>query len=611
MQGERRTVTVLFCDVAGSTAMAEQLDPEEWAEIMNDAFQYLTAPIERYEGTVARLMGDAILAFFGAPVAHEDDPQRAVLAGLDIVQGVGTFREEITREYGLDFNVRVGINTGPVVVGEVGSEFAGEYTAMGDAVNLASRMEQSAEPGTVQVAENTYALIEPLFDFEPLRPIEVKGKAEPVLAFRVKGPKAEPGRVRGIEGLSAPLVGRDGEMDTLRRVVSELREGRGQIVCMIGEPGLGKSRLIDELRAEWQGAPNGHAPWIESRGISFDTSRPYGQFQQRVQQLFGVREDDPRDVVMEKLSRSPEGYPQDMHVLVRRAVEILLAIGSESEGPELEGEALKRELFDAVTSIWRRLASDGPTVMVFDDMHWVDPASAELLSHLFQLTDEVPILFLCATRPERQSPAWQVKQLAETDYPHRYTELALSPLSSDDGDTLVSSLLTISDLPPRLGRMIVEKTDGNPFFVEEVVRTLIDSGAVVRDQSGARWRSVTEVEEIAIPENVQTLITSRFDRLESEVRSTLQMASVIGRSFDYKVLKLVSDTASQLDRQLSTLQRVELIWEAARVPELEYMFRHELTREAAYNSILRRRSRQFHRRVGEAVEELFTDRVED
>ena len=245
LQGERRTVTVLFCDVAGSTAMAEQLDPEEWAEIMNDAFQYLTGPIERYEGTVARLMGDAILAFFGAPVAHEDDPQRAVLAGLDIVDGVGTFRQEIAREYGLDFNVRVGINTGPVVVGEVGSEFAGEYTAMGDAVNLASRMEQSAEPGTVQVAESTYALIEPLFDFEPLRPIEVKGKTEPVPAFRVKGLKAELGRVRGIEGLSAPLVGRDEEMDTLRRIASELREGRGQIVCMIGEPGLGKSRLGD------------------------------------------------------------------------------------------------------------------------------------------------------------------------------------------------------------------------------------------------------------------------------------------------------------------------------------------------------------------------------
>ena len=380
---------------------------------------------------------------------------------------------------------------------------------------------------------------------------------------------------------------------------------------MIGEPGLGKSRLIEELRAEWQSAVDGQAPWIESRGISFDTSRPYGQFQQRLQQLFGVREDDPQDVVMDKLSRSPEGYPQDLHVLVRRAVEILLAIGSESEGPRLEGEALKREFFDAVTSIWRRLASHRPTVMVFDDMHWVDPASAELVRHLFQLTDEVPILFLCATRPEPQSPAWQVKQLAETDYPHRYTELALSPLSMDDSDTLVSSLIAVADLPQRLRRIILEKTDGNPFFVEEVVRTLIDSGAVVRDESGEHWQAASEVHDIAIPENLQTLITSHFDRLESEVRSTLQMASVIGRSFSYKVLKLVSDTASKLDGQLSTLQRVELIRETARVPELEYMFRHELTREAAYNSILRRRCRQFHRRVGEAVEELLTDRVDE
>jgi class 3 adenylate cyclase len=191
MQGERRTVTVLFCDVAGSTAMAEQLDPEEWAEIMNDAFGYLTGPVERYGGTVARLMGDAILAFFGAPTAHEDDPQRAVLAGLDILDGVAPFREEIKKEYGLDFNVRIGINTGPVVVGEVGSEFAGEYTAMGDAVNVAARMEQTAQPGSVQVAENTHALTAPLFDFETLPSIAVKGKSEPVATFRVLGSKAE------------------------------------------------------------------------------------------------------------------------------------------------------------------------------------------------------------------------------------------------------------------------------------------------------------------------------------------------------------------------------------------------------------------------------------
>ncbi|MFQ6029368.1 MAG: adenylate/guanylate cyclase domain-containing protein, partial [Dehalococcoidia bacterium] len=208
VQGERRIVTMVFCDVRGSTAAAEQLDPEEWTEIMNGAFEHLIAPVYRYEGTVARLMGDAILAFFGAPIAHEDDPQRAVLAGLDIVQGIVPYREEIKRKWGLDFQIRVGINTGLVVVGEVGSDLRVEYTAMGDAINLAARMEQTAQPNTVQVAEDTYRLIAPLFEVEDLGGIEVKGKSEPVRAYRVLNLKEDPGRLRGIEGLDAPLIGR-------------------------------------------------------------------------------------------------------------------------------------------------------------------------------------------------------------------------------------------------------------------------------------------------------------------------------------------------------------------------------------------------------------------
>ena len=281
MQGERRIVTVLFCDVAGSTAMAEQLDPEEWAEIMNEAFEYMTGPVNRYEGTVARLMGDAILAFFGAPNAHEDDPERAILAGLDIVNSIGPFRDEIQQDYGLDFNVRVGINTGPVVVGDVGSEMGGEYTAMGDAVNLAARMEQTATPGTVQVAGDTHRYAAPLFDFESLGGIEVKGATEPVPAYKVRGRKSDPGSLRGIEGLSAPLIGREDETDRLKRAVAEVREGRGQIVCLIGEAGLGKSRLIEELHSEWAGDDVADTElWMEHRGISYDTTRPYSLFVQ-------------------------------------------------------------------------------------------------------------------------------------------------------------------------------------------------------------------------------------------------------------------------------------------------------------------------------------------
>ena len=595
--------------------MAEQLDPEEWAEIMNEAFGLLTVPVARYQGKVARLMGDAILAFFGAPIAHEDDPQRAVLAALDILEGIRPFRYQIEREYGLDFNVRVGINTGPVVVGDVGSELAGEYTAMGDAVNIAARMEQTAQPGTVQVAGNTYRLVEPLFDFEPLGGIAVKSKGEPVPAYRVLGRKAEPGRLRGIEGLSAPLIGRAEEFGRLQQVITEVRQGRGQIVCMIGEAGLGKSRLFEELRAQWLKEANGDWSWIETHGISYDTTRPYGQFQQHMRRLYGVDENEPLEIVDAWLAQNPERFPPELDArlspLIDRAVELLLAVRSEPDGPQLEGEALKRETFETMLKVWHEVASHAPTVMAFDDLQWADPASVELLMHLFQLTEEVPVLFLCATRPERRSPAWQVKQRAETDYPHLYTEIAVTPLSSEDSDTLVGSLLSVADLPIQLRQVILEKTEGNPFFLEEVVRSLIDSGAVVPDENGTRWRAVGTVESIAIPDSLQALLVSRFDRLEEDARRTLQLASVIGRSFYYRVLERVSDSDIALDKQLSTLQRVGLIRETARLPDLEYAFRHELTREAAYNSILRRRRREFHKNVGEAIESLFPDRLEE
>ena len=281
MQGERRVVTMLFCDVQGSTAAAEQLDPEEWAEIINGAFQQLIEPVYLYEGTLARLMGDAILAFFGAPIGHEDDPQRAVLAALDILEGIQPYRAQVKSQWGLDFNVRIGINTGLVVVGEVGSDLRVEYTALGDAVNLAARMEQTAEPGTVQITGDTHRLIAPLFEFEDLGGIEVKGKSEPVRSYRVLSRKEEPGSLRGIEGLDSPLVGRDQELGVLTQAIAELRQGRGQIISIMGEAGLGKSRLTAELRraANSNGAgPGAGISWHEGRSLSYETSTPYAPF---------------------------------------------------------------------------------------------------------------------------------------------------------------------------------------------------------------------------------------------------------------------------------------------------------------------------------------------
>ncbi|MBI4219035.1 MAG: AAA family ATPase [Chloroflexi bacterium] len=612
VKGERRVITALFCDVAGSTAIAGKLDPEEWAEIMNRAFELLTPPVARYEGTVARLMGDALLAFFGAPVAHEDDPQRAILAGLDILDAIKPFREELQREHGLDFNVRVGINTGHVVVGDVGSAIASEYTAMGDAVNVAARMEQTAQPGTIQVSGDTYRVIAPLFEFESLGRIEVKGKSEPVEAYRVLGVKARPGRLRGIPGIAAPLVGRDREFAQLKSAFDELVRGRGQIVCVIGEAGLGKSRLLDELRQVWT-RDHGQRFWTVSHGVAYESSRPYGLFQQRMLEVFGVELDDPPAVIHRKVAEGmrAQGMPEEQIALCTIAVERIIAAKTLHEAPAVSADAIKAEIRSQMYAAWRRLPADTPAVLVFDDLHWSDHASAEMIMHLMQLAEEKPMLFIFAFRPERQSPAWQVKLKAETDFGDRYTEIFLRPLDAQDTDQLVSALLKIADLPPELRQLILRKTEGNPYFVEEIVRTLIEQDVVYQTDDGLHWKTATRVEDIAIPDSLQALLMARIDRLDRETRATLQLASVIGRSFYYRVLKSISDSAMALDKHLLSLQRVELVREANLLPELLYMFKHELARDAAYSSILNRNRREFHRRVAEAIEALFPDKLEE
>ena len=609
--GERRVVTMLFCDVTGSTSAAEKLDPEEWAEIMNGAFEHLISPIYRYEGTVARLMGDAILAFFGAPIAHEDDPQRAVLAGLDIVEGIRAYQAEVKTKWNLDFGVRVGINTGLVVVGEVGSDLRVEYTAMGDAINLAARMEQTAQTGTVQISSDTHNLIAPLFEFGAPEEIEVKGKTEPVTAYQILGEKAEPGRLRGLDGLSSPLVGRDHELNELRGVLERLQSGRGAVVSLIGDAGLGKSSLLNELHNEWHHIAGAGAQWVENRGVSYNTTRPYGLFSHGTQQALGITDGDSIETVRTKIAAAPGDLSSDVKEKVIDAINVLLALETASDSPQVQGEAAQRELYNAFHGAWRALAARTPTVIVMDDLHWSDPASVQLMIDLFPLLEEVPLLLLCSFRPERQSPAWRMKQAAETDYPHLYTEVTLTALSDDESDQLFENLLGVSDLPPQLRQMILDKTEGNPFFLEEFIRTLIDTGAIARDDSGMLWCAEADIQEIAIPDNLLALLSSRIDRLEEDARRTLQLSSVIGRTFYHGVLKQISEAGVTLDRQLNTLQRAEFIRETARLPELEYMFQHDLTREAAYNSILLRERREFHLRVGEAVEQLFGDRLEE
>ena len=393
VSGERRVVTMLFCDVTGSTAAAERLGPEDWAQIMNGAFEHLITPVYRYEGTLARLMGDAILAFFGAPIAHEDDPNRAVLAGLDIAQAIVPYREQVQREWGVDFQVRVGINTGLVVVGEVGSDLRVEYTALGDAINVAARMEQAAVPGTVLISADTHRLVAPLFDFDDQGLIEVKGKSEPVGTYRVLGPKADPGRLRGVEGLSAPLIGRDKETEALGQALARLEEGRGGIVNVIGEAGLGKSRLVDEIRGGSSQISGGAVRWMEARCVSYDTSRPYSIFVQQLRNTFRLEDNDPPGAVSQKIREALAAESVDEAETIASAVETLIlpnhgnhngSNGDVHAGvstAQMDDEAVKRRMFGAVLNLWGKIST--PTAIVCDDLHWADPASAELLIHLF------------------------------------------------------------------------------------------------------------------------------------------------------------------------------------------------------------------------------------
>jgi predicted ATPase/class 3 adenylate cyclase len=611
MRGERRVITMLFCDVTGSTAMAENLDPEEWAEIMNEAFDYMVRPIYLYEGTVARMMGDGVLAFFGAPIAHEDDPQRAVLSGLEIVRGISTFAGEIEEDYNLDFNVRVGINTGPVVVGDIGSDLALEYTAMGDAINLAARMEQTAEPGTVQIAADTYNLVAPLFDVEPLGGVSVKGKETPVEAYQIIGRKLFPGRLRGIEGLDAKLVGREVELDTYRQALENLKQGQGQVLTLVGEAGLGKSRLLREMRLIWETEGGDKWNWSESQAAPYEITRPYSLISDYLRRTFAIEREDPLQVVREKIASALAHYSEDERNLSVQAVEAIIGAYAGYEEPQLKAETIRQTLFDMAYRECLIAGERHAYVMVYDDLHWSDPASSDLLIHMLQLVEVVPILVILATRPYRESAGWRVVETAATDYAEYHRELALPPLSDQETNELVDRLLAISDLPVELRHLILNKTDGNPFFVEEIVRTLIETSAIERDESGMQWQATIKVEDIDIPSNVQSLLMSRIDRLQKDTRHTLQLASVIGRAFYHRILEAIANRAASLASDLEQLQQHELILESARIPELEYMFRHELSRDAAYKTILRRQRRRYHRQVGEALERLMPDRVSE
>jgi class 3 adenylate cyclase/tetratricopeptide (TPR) repeat protein len=616
IKGERRFVTVLFADVVGSTRMGEQLDPEEVAEIMDGAFAFLNAEVAKYGGTVGRLLGDAVLAFFGAPVAHEDDAERAVRAGLNIQAKAKEYAKEIKRNYGVDFEMRVGINTGLAVLAAVGDEIKTEYTAMGDTTNLAARMQSAAKPGTVLISADTYHLVKNLFDFDPRGALNVKGKSALIETYEVLAPKTLPGRVRGLEGVSSPLVGRDADLQLLRDKLEGLLAGQGAFVTVVGEAGLGKSRLIAEVRKLVNSNSQPEVVWLEGRAISYGQSTVYYPWRQVVREAVGIQEGDAPETVREHLRLARDRYglrSDDLPFL-----EALLGVESEASlrlVRDLEGDALRQRIAEAMRNYVGTLAQTVPAVLVFDDLHWADEASVELLLNVAELVEIAPLLVICLMRPDKDAPSWSTIESVHSKLSTRFSEIMLEPLDAEHSRELLGNLLDIEDLPESVHEVILQKAEGNPFFVEEVIRTLLDSQHIVRENN--HWRATREIMNVAIPDTLTGLLSARIDRLPNDTKEVAQTSAVLGRIFAYRALAEVCAAAPPNERvedvkpHLGTLTYEELVRERARDLGLEYIFKHALTQEAAYNLLLIRRRKELHRRTGAVLEQVYAERMED
>jgi ABC-type oligopeptide transport system substrate-binding subunit/class 3 adenylate cyclase len=617
MREERRVVTGMFADLVGSTALAERVDPEDAKVIVNDAVTRAIAAVEAFGGTVKDLAGDGVLSLFGAPTAHEDDAERAVRAALRVTEEISAYADEVERAFGVSgFGVRVGVDTGPVVVGSIGAGSRVEYGALGDAVNTAARLQALAEPGSVLVGEETHRRVAPVFAWsEPARH-EVKGKREPVTAYAVEGVIAAPGYARELDAVQVRLVGRERELATAAEAVDGVFAGSGGIVFLTGEPGIGKSRLIAELRHRVEAAvpPQGAraALWIEGRCVSYGESMTYWPFRDLLRSWLGVSADEPELRVRVTLRRNLDALFGSRVLEVYPYLGALLGIALEPEAQgrleELSPEALQYRTFAVVRELFARLAADGPVCLVLEDLHWADATSLQLLERMLEDTETSALLLVLSTRPERDHPSWRVKEGAARELPHRTRELALEALSGDAGRELLDALVGEGTLPPEMERRILEPAEGNPFFLEEIVRSLVDAGALVPEGEGWRFDHAVEVE---VPPTVEKVILARIDRLQADARNALMAASVLGRQFGLPLLDAVSGGNGDVADALLELQRLDLVRESRRWPEPEFRFKHALIQEAAYRTLVSDERTRLHRKAANWLETAYAGREDE
>ncbi len=612
---ERKVVTVVFADLVSSTTLGERLDPEELKLVVGEAVARIVLAVESLGGTVKDLAGDGVLALFGAPVAHEDDPERALRAALRIVQEIEGYGAEVAAAWSADgLAVRVGVTTGPVVLGSIGAGTRVEYAAFGDAVNTAARLQAAARPNSILSGAATRRLVDALFEWGPSQPLSLKGKEETVLAHEVLGAARAPGRQRGIDRVQTRLVGRDRELASTLRLIEEVTGGAGGILFITGEAGIGKSRLLAEVREQFERSPteHGRALWLEGRCVSYGESLPYWPFRDLLREWLGAGPDEPELRVRISLRRNVEALfgPRAAEIYPYLGAMLGLALEPDAAAhlAELSPEALQYRTFEVVDALVERLAEDGPVVVAIEDLHWADATSIQLVERLLGATEDAAILLVVAERPERDHPSWEVKEVAARRYPHRTVETALEALSGDADRELLEALVGPSTLPEDVEHRVLGDAEGNPFYLEELVRSLADAGALVREDDGWRFDHDAPVD---LPETVEKVILARIDRLSPACHDALTAASVLGRQFGLPLLEGVTGGNGELRESLRELQRLDFLREGRRWPQPEYRFKHVLIQEAAYRTMLTERRAELHRRAAQWLQARYAGNEEE
>ncbi len=592
---DRRPVTVLFADLVGFTALSEGLDPEDVRAIQADLFREMSASIERYEGFVEKFVGDAVMAVFGAPLAHEDDPERGLRAALLMRERVGALNLRWERRVGRPLALHIGLNTGPVVAGRIGATADAAYAVTGDTVNTAARLQSAAPPGEILIGDATYQLTHHAFAFAPREEIPLKGKSEPVGIHRLLGLLADPRSARGLEGLglAAPLVGREPELRRMEAAFEDMRAGHAQVVSLIGEPGAGKSRLQREFFARLEAAGRLEGATIRRAACSALGEQTYGAAAALLRDAYAVEHGDSVEVARSKLAAGLETLGVDAEDRAAMVAALARVFGLEQDDARirhLEPEQLKRQIFMATRALVERRLATGPLVLVVEDLHWADAASIELIGAVADRLADRPLLVLLMYRPTLEPDA-----LGTSHTPH--TAIEVTPLSRSGSEDLLAAWFGDSThlFPERLRDLILERAGGNPLYLEEVVRALLSAEVLVRD--GLTWRCTAEAATAQVPATLHGLLLARLDRLAAAERRVIQEAAVIGPRFDVPLLKAVSTEPGAVDAALDALAGADLV-----TPGPDHGFRHGLLQEIVYQNILVTRRTELHTRVATALE---------